>query len=78
MIRPEHVSLQLDKMGSGEIVDVEYFGHDQLIELKLESGINIQSRIVGGNGEFKLGKRVNFKIHEPVITYPISGNLRQH
>ena len=76
MIRPEHISLTLQEKGPGQIVDIEYFGHDQLIDVKLSSGTIIQSRVIGGNGTFGLGKYVSLKVQDPVITYPQSNTLR--
>ena len=69
MVRPEHIGLELEPDGPGQIVDIEYFGHDQLIEIKLDSGATIQSRVIGGNGHYCPGKRVLLRVRHPVVTY---------
>ncbi|MBS3908163.1 MAG: TOBE domain-containing protein [Actinobacteria bacterium] len=45
MIRPENLELHPNKKGKAIVVSCEYFGHHQLVELRLESGALILSRL---------------------------------
>ncbi|NKB24445.1 MAG: ATP-binding cassette domain-containing protein [Kiritimatiellae bacterium] len=70
MFRPEDLELIVDAQGPGEVVDIEYFGHDQLLHVQLDSGTRLKSRFVGSNGGLIPGSRVQVRVHEKVITYP--------
>lgn len=71
MLRPEDLRLILTENGLAEIVDREYFGHDQLVEIKLPSGVHLQSRLLGSAGDFQPGQRVKVQVNNPVIVYPV-------
>lgn len=70
MLRPEDLLLKLDPAGSAEIVDQEYFGHDQLIKVRLDSGLQLQSRLLGSEGDFHSGQRVTLTVRDNVVVYP--------
>ncbi len=70
MLRPEDVRLVPDKSGTAEIIDREYFGHDQLVRVRLNSGTQFQSRLLGSEGDFSPGQRVDLKVRGKVVVYP--------
>jgi iron(III) transport system ATP-binding protein len=70
MLRPEDLRLRPDETGPAEIIDREFFGHDQLIRLQLASGTQLQSRLLGSEGEFFPGQRVSIQVRDKVTTYP--------
>ncbi len=70
MLRPEDLLLVPNRSGAAEVIDREYFGHDQLIKVKLASGTRLQSRLLGSEGEFTPGQRVDLKVRDKVVVYP--------
>jgi len=78
MVRPESVSLGQghapgrDRAFEGVVVGREYYGHDQLVEVQLESGRRLRSRSVG----FPIwheGDRVRVWIDGPVNALAAAG-----
>src|SRR3712207_8932144 len=47
----------LFRSGQATVEDREFYGHDQLLKLRLDSGRTLRARLVGGPG-FSLGERV--------------------
>lgn len=71
MLRPEDLLLIPNESGVAQIIDRDYFGHDQLIKIQLDSGRQLQSRLLGSEGDFRPGQRVNLQVRDSVVTYPI-------
>jgi iron(III) transport system ATP-binding protein len=44
MVRPESVRLERDASGAGTVIDREFFGHDQLYTVRLETGETLRAR----------------------------------
>jgi iron(III) transport system ATP-binding protein len=57
MIRPEALVLRALPNGGATVEDREFYGHDQLLVLRLDSGRTLRARLVGGPG-FGRGERV--------------------
>jgi iron(III) transport system ATP-binding protein len=57
MLRPEALVLRALPDGQATVEDREFYGHDQLLKLRLDSGRPLRARLVGGPG-FGLGERV--------------------
>ena len=57
MLRPEALVLRGLSDGQATVEDREFYGHDQLLKLRLDSGQTLRARLVGGPG-FGLGERV--------------------
>jgi len=72
MIRPEELHLAPSETGCGQVIDRHYFGHDQLVWVRLESGAVLQSRLLGSAGDFYPGQRVGLTVHEGVVGYPLA------
>lgn len=71
MVRPEDISLTPHKTGPAEVVDQQYFGHDQLIQVRLTSGLLLRSRLLSSAAEFQPGQRVDLTIQKKnVVLYP--------
>jgi len=70
MLRPEDLKLTPGDLGPAEIVDREYFGHDQLVRLRLNSGTLLHSRLLGSEGDVYPGQRVALQVRDKVVVYP--------
>jgi len=70
MLRPEDIALHADDDGPAEIIDRDYFGHDQLLHLQLPSGTRLTSRLLGSAGDFHPGQRVAVQVKDSVVVYP--------
>jgi iron(III) transport system ATP-binding protein len=68
-LRPELVRLRLDGAGQGIVQEITYFGHDQLVEVGLEDGARVRSRMGPGRA-FEPGDRVSVAVNGEVIAFP--------
>ncbi len=68
VLRPEHVRLRLDGSGSATVVRVVFFGHDQVVEVRLESGERVRARL-RPEAEFHVGERVAVNVNQPVVAF---------
>jgi iron(III) transport system ATP-binding protein len=57
MLRPEALVLRALPNGQATVEDREFYGHDQLLKLRLDSGQTLRARLVGGP-DFGPGERV--------------------
>jgi iron(III) transport system ATP-binding protein len=69
VLRPERVRIWLDGTGAGIVRRVEYFGHDQLVEVELGGGLRLRSRL-GPDRDFVSGDRVSLAVAGEVRTFP--------
>lgn len=58
LLRPEHVSVTDDESGHGIVSNVEYFGHDHMVQVDLDSGCRVAARI-SGTPRVQRGQRVS-------------------
>jgi iron(III) transport system ATP-binding protein len=72
MLRPEDLRLRLNPSGPAEIVERDYFGHDQLLKLQLSSGLRLQCRLLGSEGDFSPGQRAELEVRDSVVVFPAS------
>ncbi len=71
IIRPEAVLLESTHVGHAEIISTTYFGHDQMILLRLANGgENFRVRL-GPSEHFAPGTHVNVIMKAPVLAYPV-------
>ena len=78
MLRPESLRLRAlqdeeytrDRVGA-TVLTREFYGHDQLVKLRLDSGPVLCSRLGGGPG-FKPGERVAVEVRGPALVFPKS------
>ncbi|MCB0224515.1 MAG: ABC transporter ATP-binding protein [Anaerolineae bacterium] len=73
MLRPEDLLLTPNETGPAEVIERDYFGHDQLLKLRLPSGHHLHTRLLGSEGEFHTGQRVELSVRDKVVVYPVSG-----
>ncbi len=69
MLRPEVLALRASLEGEATVVSREFYGHDQLIKLRLDSGRTVLSRLGMGPG-FKPGERVAVEVRGPAVVFP--------
>jgi len=69
VLRPERVRLWLDGTGAATVRAVEYFGHDQLVEVELDDGVRLRSRL-GPERDFVPGDRVSLAVAGEVRAFP--------
>ncbi len=66
MIRPEWIHPRPSADGIAEVVDREFYGHDQLLLLALPDGRKLTSRI-GNTPMLEVGDRVDIGVDEVVV-----------
>ncbi len=80
MLRPESLRLRAlqDEADAGTgvgatVITREFYGHDQLVKLRLDSGPILCSRLGGGPG-FKPGERVAVEVRGEALVFPESSS----
>lgn len=68
MLRPEHLSLSPDATGQGEIELMTYFGHDQLLRVRLDDGTALQVRL-GPSADYQRQQRVRVTVNAPITVF---------
>jgi iron(III) transport system ATP-binding protein len=78
MLRPEALTLsdQGENGTPATVLGREFYGHDQLIRLRLDSGEEVLSRLWGTAG-FQSGERVSVAARGPAVAFPASGDERK-
>ncbi|MBI4320552.1 MAG: ABC transporter ATP-binding protein [Chloroflexi bacterium] len=69
MVRPENVDFVADSESPHEVVLREFFGHDQLVTVRLASGRKMRSRLAP-SARFAPGDRVRIQVRETVTVFP--------
>ena len=72
MLRPESLLLRALPDGEATVTGREFYGHDQLIQLRLDSGETFYSRSVGRQS-FDTGERVSLGVWGPVVVFSGTG-----
>ena len=72
LIRPEALQLTNDLGGQAVQVGRSFFGHDQMINLRFDSGLRLSSR-VGPTFPFRRGARVRVQLSGDVLAFPRAG-----
>jgi iron(III) transport system ATP-binding protein len=76
MLRPEEITLSAEERSEssnaprGTVCDREFYGHDQLVRVRLDSGTELRSRLGSGPG-FRPGSRVAVRASGPAVAYPV-------
>ena len=68
VVRAESVRLRLDGGGHAVVRRSTFYGHDQILEVELEAGEVIRSRMGPGRG-FEPGDRVRVSVADPVVAF---------
>src|SRR5680860_1128686 len=69
VVRPEAVRLTADAHARHTIESITYFGHDQLVRIRLADGTVVRSR-QGPELLLRAGDTVSAEVVGPVVTYP--------
>ena len=72
LIRPEALQLTEDHGGQAVATGRSFFGHDQMIDLRFDSGLRLSSR-VGPTFTFRRGARVRVQLSGDVLAFPKAG-----
>jgi iron(III) transport system ATP-binding protein len=62
LVRPEALRVTRDPAGEGRIVQVEFYGHDQLIRCTLGDGTELDVRLMGPHPELEVGTAVRLEV----------------
>ncbi len=71
VVRPEQLAIRLDGAGEGIVRGIEYFGHDQLVEVDLAGGHRVRSRL-GSARVLVPGDRVALAVTGEVLVFPMA------
>jgi iron(III) transport system ATP-binding protein len=66
MVRPEWISPTKRERGMGRIVDREFYGHDQRVEIKLRAGTSVDALVPGRSG-LRIGDEVDVSIADAIV-----------
>ncbi|MGH8935508.1 MAG: ABC transporter ATP-binding protein [Acidimicrobiia bacterium] len=69
MVRPEAVRLTADREGEAVVIAREFYGHDQVVVLELDSGRRLNARL-GPSPVYPLGERVSITV-EDGVSFPL-------
>ena len=72
MLRPEWLSVTEDPDGAARVVDRDFYGHDQIVKVRLESGIELRVR-AWSPLSLTRGQRVAVQARESAITFDENG-----
>jgi iron(III) transport system ATP-binding protein len=73
VVRPEVVRLAKSDDGQAIVLDREFYGHDQMLVLQLDSGRVVRARL-GPTGQLRPGDRCDVWVDGTVHAYPANGH----
>ena len=71
VIRPELISLRANENGPGVVLAREFYGHDQMFTIRLDSGTIVRARLGPEIGP-RPGQRVGLKVRGAIVCFPRS------
>jgi hypothetical protein len=71
LIRPEMARLQLDPAGPSRVEQINFFGHDQLVQVSLPAGLRLQAR-TRPRLDLAPGVQVQVRVEGPVMAYRLA------
>ncbi|MFH4268196.1 TOBE domain-containing protein, partial [Acinetobacter baumannii] len=69
MLRPEQLSVEPSPAGRAVVLEREFYGHDQLVRLRLPGGEGLEARLPGSR-RLKPGERVLVRVLSPAVAFP--------
>lgn len=66
MIRPEWVHPTPSETGHGKVIDREFYGHDQRVEIRMRGGASIEA-LVPGRVPMRIGDTVDVEITDSIV-----------
>ncbi len=73
MVRPESATIVADPAGSARIVDVEFYGHDQVVQVRLMDGTPLDARLLGPRPDLSIGSSVRISLAPPAHFFRAGG-----
>jgi iron(III) transport system ATP-binding protein len=73
MLRPEQLKLYLNGGGDGvsaTVVRRDFHGHDSVIALRLDDGVEVAARIAATDADVRVGDTVTVRVQGPARLYP--------
>jgi iron(III) transport system ATP-binding protein len=70
VVRPESLQVTADPGGDATVTGIEYFGHDQLVHVRLADGTSLRARR-GPILDLHRGDRVDVAVLGPIVTFPL-------
>jgi len=77
MVRPEDLSVSEQDGAPVEVVSHEYYGHDQMVTVRLSDGATIKVRALSGE-DFIPGQRLGVRVRGSIVVFPSSGQTKAH
>jgi iron(III) transport system ATP-binding protein len=71
LVRPESLRAVPDDLGTGRVVHVEFYGHDQLVRCDLADGVGVDVRLIGPHPELAPGTCVRLELAGRAIPLPL-------
>ena len=71
MVRPEWVRPHRSENGIGHVVDREFYGHDQRVEIQLDDGTSVDA-LLPGMVDVEVGTRVDIEVDDAIV-YHVAG-----
>lgn len=71
LVRPESVEIVADQRGEVRVIDVEFYGHDQLVRCMLPGGDALNVRLIGAHPDLRVGSTVRLALLERPRALPI-------
>ena len=75
MLRPEWLTITGDPDGSSRVVDREFYGHDQMVLVRLASGTRLRVRTLSGE-RWEPGQRVTVAAKGRAVAYDVDGSIQ--
>jgi iron(III) transport system ATP-binding protein len=72
MFRAEALAINDDDGVPGEVIDIDYYGHDQMVVVRLESGETLRLRLLA-RPVFKIGQHVGVAARGEPFVFPHDG-----
>ncbi|BBL78628.1 ABC transporter ATP-binding protein [Rubrobacter xylanophilus] len=69
MLRPEQLLVDPSPDGPAEVLEREFYGHDQLVRLRLPDGERVEARLPGSR-RLRPGGRVTVRVASPAVAFP--------
>jgi iron(III) transport system ATP-binding protein len=69
MVRAESIGISETAGTPGEVVAVDYFGHDQMVDVRLETGTIVQIRLLAAR-QMPIGQQVGVFVKGEVFAFP--------
>jgi iron(III) transport system ATP-binding protein len=77
LVRPEALRATRDPAGEARIVQVEFYGHDQLVRCALGGGTELDARLMGPHPELEVGTAVRLEVIGAAGVLPEEGASRE-